>query len=59
VPAWLYLSGAIFLAYDVLSGYSTTGVWEERPWVLWAEFLPFYLLLIGQSLYRFLKGRTR
>lgn len=59
VPAWLFLSGAIFLAYDVLSGYSTTGLWEEHPWVLWAEFLPFYLLLLGQSLYRFLRRRTR
>lgn len=58
VPAWLYLSGAIFLAYDVLSGYSTTGIWEEHPWVLWAEFLPFYLLLLGPPLYRFLKRRT-
>ncbi|MCC7265631.1 MAG: hypothetical protein IT369_24245 [Candidatus Latescibacteria bacterium] len=57
-PAWLYLSGAIFLAYDVLSGYSNTGIWEERPWVLWAEFLPFYLLLLGLPLYRFLKRRT-
>ena len=58
VPAWLFLSGAIFLAYDVLSGYSNTGIWEERPWVLWAEFLPFYLLLLGLPLYRFLKRRT-
>lgn len=58
VPAWLYLSGAVFLAYDVLSGYSNTGIWEERPWVLWAQFLPFYLLLLGPPLYRFLKRRT-
>lgn len=58
VPAWLFLSSAIFLAYNVLSVYSSTGLWEERPWVLWAEFLPFYLLLLGLPLYRFLKRRT-
>jgi hypothetical protein len=58
-PAWLYLSGAIFLAYDVLSVYCSTGLWEERSWVLWAEFLPFYPLLLAQPLYRFLKRRAR
>ena len=58
-PAWLFLSASIFLAYDVLSVYSRTGLWEESPWVLWAEYLPFYLLLLCQFLYRSLKKRQR
>jgi len=58
-PAWLYLSGAVFLAYEVLGGYSTAGVWEEKPWVLWAQFLPFCLLLLGPPLYRWAQRRAR
>jgi hypothetical protein len=58
-PAWIYLSGAVFLAYEVLGRYIATGVWEEQPWVLWAQFLPFYLLLLGLPLGRWLKRRTR
>lgn len=57
-PAWLLFSGLVFLAYEVLGTYSKTGVWEEQPWVLWAEYLPLYLLLVGAPLYRFLKRRA-
>ncbi|MBM3276936.1 MAG: hypothetical protein FJY95_02480 [Candidatus Handelsmanbacteria bacterium] len=58
-PAWLYLSGAVFLAYEVLGGYSNAGVWEEKSWVLWAQFLPFCLLLLGPPLYRWAQRRAR
>ena len=33
VPAWLVLSGLGLLAYQVLVGYSITGVWAEQTWV--------------------------
>ena len=44
-PAWLLLSGLVFLAYDVLIDYSRTGAWVEQDWVKWAQYGPFYLLL--------------
>ena len=44
-PAWVSLSGLVFLAYWVLDGYRSTGVWWESPWVRWAEYVPFYALL--------------
>ena len=51
-PAWMLLSGLIFLAYEVQIGYSSEGVWREKPWVLWAQYAPFYLLLGGAELAR-------
>lgn len=47
-PAWIILSGLIFLAYEVLIGYSMNNVWDERDWVKWTQFGPFFLLLILQ-----------
>ena len=44
-PAWPVLGFSAFLAYEVLIGYSTHGVWQEKNWVLWAEFVPFYTVL--------------
>ena len=44
-PAWLYLSGASLLAYDVLDGFHATGVWHEAAWVKWVEYGPFVALL--------------
>ena len=44
-PAWVLLSGLIFLAYEVLIGYSKQGVWVEGEWVKWAQYGPFYALL--------------
>jgi alpha-1,6-mannosyltransferase len=41
-PAWALLGFSVFLAYQVLIGYSTSGIWQEKTWVLWAEFIPFY-----------------
>jgi hypothetical protein len=51
-PAWILLSGLVFLAYQVLIGYSKSGVWVERAWVRWAEYAPFYLLLALEAVYR-------
>ena len=52
-PAWILLSGTVFLAYQVLIGYSMNGVWKEAIWVKWAEFVPFYCLLAAQFYRRF------
>lgn len=51
-PAWLFLSGSIFLAYEALVGYSMSGIWMEHAWVKWVEYAPFYLLLALFPLYR-------
>ena len=56
-PAWMLLSGLIFLAYEVQIGYGSEGVWREKPWVLWAQYAPFYLLLGITAYYRRLMGR--
>ena len=45
-PAWILLSGLVFLAYEVLIGYSMNNVWAERDWVKWTQYGPFYLLLV-------------
>ena len=45
-PAWILLSGLIFLAYEVLIAYSMNNVWAERDWVKWTQYGPFYLLLV-------------
>ncbi len=42
--AWIYLSGASLLAYNVLDGSHTTGVWQEDAWVKWVEYVPFVVL---------------
>lgn len=56
-PAWLLLSGSIFLAYEVQIGYGSAGVWREKPWVLWAQYAPFFLLLCGTELARRWRGK--
>lgn len=58
-PAWMLLSGLIFLAYEVQIGYGSGGVWREKPWVLWAQYAPFYLLLCGAELARRWRSRPR
>ena len=44
--AWLLLTGLVGLSYWTLAGYTESGVWQESPWVLWLEYVPFYALLI-------------
>jgi len=51
-PAWMLFSGLVFLAYEVLIGYSSTGIWHENPWIMWAQYAPFYLLLGTTTFYR-------
>ena len=51
-PAWLLFSGLIVLAYEVLMDYVHTGVWQEKTWVLWAQYAPFYIGLIATAYYR-------
>ena len=58
-PAWMLLSGSIFLAYEVQIGYGSSGVWREEPWVLWAQYAPFYLLLCGTELARRWRAQPR
>ena len=51
-PAWVLFSGLVFLAYEVLIGYSRNGTWQEQMWVRWAQYGPFYLLLLLYPAYR-------
>ena len=52
-PAWLTLSVLVFLAYEVLIDYSLSGVWVEKPWVRWAQYAPFFSLLLSRCVYSY------
>ena len=51
-PSWILFSGLAFLAYEVLIGYSRDGTWQEQTWVKWAQYGPFYFLLVLYPAYR-------
>ena len=51
-PAWLYLSGATLLSYNVLDGFHATGVWHEEDWVKWVQYAPFAALAAVSHLAR-------
>ena len=51
--AWLTLSVLVFLAYEVLIDYSLSGVWLEKPWVRWAQYAPFFSLLLSSCIYSY------
>jgi hypothetical protein len=55
VPAWLFLSGSVFLSYNAIAVYSATGAWVAYGWVKWIQFAPFFMLLILYPVYR--RGR--
>ena len=44
-PAWVLFSGLTVLAYEILIDYTAIGVWQEKTWILWAQYAPFYLAL--------------
>ncbi|MEE2708742.1 MAG: hypothetical protein VYA69_04015 [Gemmatimonadota bacterium] len=50
--AWLLLSGLTVLSYNVLIQFIQTGIWHEAMWVRYAEYIPFYLLLIGDVIWK-------
>ena len=45
-PAFVYLSGATLLSYDVFIAFYDVGYWKEIWWLRLLIYLPFYLLLI-------------
>ncbi len=49
--AWLLLTGLIMVSQEVLVDYSALGIWEEKRWVKFIEFVPFYFFL-GFDYYR-------
>ncbi len=49
-PAWILLSGLAALSYHVVTGFVLTGTWEEETWVRYVQYVPFYGLLMAQSL---------
>ena len=57
VPAWTFLSAAVFLSYNAIAVYSSTGVWVEYVWVKWIQFAPFFILLLVYPIYRRMRGR--
>ena len=57
--AWVALSGLVFLAYWVLDGYRSGGVWKESTWVRCVEYAPFYALLTRAWLARAWLAVTR
>lgn len=54
--AWLLLTGLVMLSYHVLIRYDTEGVWSESLWIKLAIYVPFYILLLSDSL-RSLRSR--
>lgn len=57
--AWILLAALVFLAYEVLIDYSLTGIWNEKNWVKWVQYAPFYLALAAELLYSYLKGNPK
>jgi len=45
-PAWLLLTGSVFLAYYGLGAYRATGVWPEPWWLELSIHGPFLVLLV-------------
>jgi hypothetical protein len=43
----------------VLIDYSLTGIWNEKNWVKWVQYAPFYLALAAELLYSYLKGNPK
>ena len=54
-PAWLLLTATSSLAYQVLIGYQTSGVWQDSDLFRALEYVPVYALLLGGQFY----GRVR
>jgi len=42
------LLGLSFISNLVVYQYRMTGVWEDQPLVLLAEYLPFYVMLVRE-----------
>lgn len=48
--AWLYFSGVVVASYHVWSGFTDTEVWRLGTGFLVAEYVPFYLMLLLETL---------
>lgn len=48
-PAWLYLSGAVFLGYWGLDAFRETSVWPEPAGIRVLIWIPFFLLLLWHT----------
>jgi hypothetical protein len=53
--AFLLLSGTALLSYHVHIGYYATGTWSPMIWLGITSYVPFYVLLIGTSIWRRVK----
>lgn len=51
-PAWLLLTTLQFLSYHVLIGYQILGTWHFQPRLVALMYVPFYLFLIGEWLWK-------
>jgi hypothetical protein len=47
--SWIYLSGAIVLSYWVWVRFENTGVWDPGPVVMVVEWVPFFGLLVVET----------
>lgn len=56
--AWLLLTGLIMLSYEVLVRFNSDGLWVENPWIGFAIFVPFFLLLAGDAAAHALRRST-
>jgi hypothetical protein len=48
--AWLLFTYLIQFSYAVLSQYAVSGEWQESLYILLAQYIPFYIILIWEFL---------
>lgn len=53
----LIWTATVPLTYEILLGYRATGVWEEKAWVVAAEYVPVCAALLADAAMR--RGRVR
>lgn len=56
--AWILLSGLVALSYWVLRDYTALGIWRESPWLMFLEYVPFFILLFYDCCAENVRGRT-
>jgi hypothetical protein len=57
-PGWILLTGTVILARSVYIGFEATGVWREKEWIGFAEYVPPYLLMLWEPIQRIGKWVT-
>ncbi|WP_455463594.1 hypothetical protein [Candidatus Hodarchaeum mangrovi] len=46
--SWIILTGSLILSYHVYIQFDSLNIWLENDWIRILEFVPFYVILIGE-----------